>query len=102
MIYRVKKIKMKFVVLSTLIAAYKASDVYTPLETNLLNTIENLLNGFVDTEYNLARKYRKTMISGKIVNLGIYDIMDTNIVSASQELEKVYELRNDRLQNSRR
>ena len=48
---------MKFVVLSTLIAAYKASDVYTPLETNLLNTIENLLNGFVDTEYNLARKY---------------------------------------------
>lgn len=87
MIYRVKKIKMKFVVLSTLIAAYKASDVYTPLETNLLNTIENLLNGFVDTEYNLAR---------------IYDIMDTNIVSASQELEKVYELRNDRLQNSRR
>ena len=52
------KIKMKFIVLSTLIAAYKASDVYTPLETNLLNTIENLLNGFVDTEYNLARKYR--------------------------------------------
>ena len=50
---------MNFVVLSTLIAAYKASDVYTPLETNLLNTIENLLNGFVDTEYNLARKYRK-------------------------------------------
>ena len=36
------------------------------------------------------------------MNLGIYDIMDTNIVSASQELEKVYELRNDRLQNSRR
>ena len=102
MIYRVKKIKMKFVVLSTLIAAYKASDVYTPLETNLLNTIENLLNGFVDTEYNLARKYRKIMIPGKIMNLGIYDIMDTNIVSASQELEKVYELRNDRLQNSRR
>ena len=88
--------------MSTLIAAYKASDVYTPLETNLLNTIENLLNGFVDTEYNLARKYRKTMISGKIMNLGIYDIMDTNIVSASRELEKVYELRNDRLQNSRR
>ena len=52
------KLKMKFIVLSTLIAAYKASDVYTPLETNLLNTIENLLNGFVDTEYNLARKYR--------------------------------------------
>ena len=48
---------MKFIVLSTLIATYKASDVYTPLETNLLNTIENLLNGFVDTEYNLARKY---------------------------------------------
>ena len=48
---------MKFIVLSTLIATYTASDVYTPLETNLLNTIENLLNGFVDTEYNLARKY---------------------------------------------
>ena len=48
---------MKFIVLSTLIFACKASDfVYTPLETNLLNTIENLLNGFVDTEYNLARK----------------------------------------------
>ena len=69
----------------------KASEItekkYSDYETRFLGIIEKLLDGFVQTEYELAGNIFTTFITGIHLYQGIYEIMDKTVQAAGATLE---------------